>query len=312
MNTFTSFDGTRIAYYDEGTGPVVILLHGYGADALSHYGHFDRSRPLLEKNLALFKEHFGKAPPMPNPPAEGQCGLIHYLLEKGARVIAPDLRGFGASDKPETTAAYANSALARDVAALIHHLHVETAEVLGFSMGAGTAARLLALGIPQVKSAILAGIADYALHGAILEFPKSFPIPDYLPKPLTHRVWAEEGAKVLERGELVPGHLASAHIIMAKATGQNPKVLAAVIRGAVAEGLSREALRKVTVPVLILNGRGDVANQKIEGLLQAIPNSRAGACEGDHYSTPFQPSFHRAAFDFFQEQWRARARRTHP
>jgi hypothetical protein len=27
-----SFDGTRIAYSDEGKGPAVILLHGFGTD----------------------------------------------------------------------------------------------------------------------------------------------------------------------------------------------------------------------------------------------------------------------------------------
>src|SRR5262249_28199618 len=32
MNAFTSFDGTRIAYHDEGTGPAVVLLHGFGTD----------------------------------------------------------------------------------------------------------------------------------------------------------------------------------------------------------------------------------------------------------------------------------------
>jgi pimeloyl-ACP methyl ester carboxylesterase len=65
MNTFTSFDGTQIAYHDEGTGPAVILLHGYGLDALSHYGHFDYSRPVIARNLAMFEEEFGAAPPCP-------------------------------------------------------------------------------------------------------------------------------------------------------------------------------------------------------------------------------------------------------
>lgn len=50
----------------------------------------------------------------------------------------------------------------------------------------------------------------------ILEFPKSFPVPEYVPKPLTARIWAEEGARILE--QVVPGHLASAHTIAAVAT----------------------------------------------------------------------------------------------
>jgi pimeloyl-ACP methyl ester carboxylesterase len=50
--------------------------------------------------------------------------------------------------------------MARDVAALIHHLRLDAVDVIGFSMGAGTAARLLLLHPPQVMSAILAGFGD--------------------------------------------------------------------------------------------------------------------------------------------------------
>lgn len=64
-----------------------------------------------------------------------------------------------------------------------------------------------------MKSAILPGIGDYAIEETSLEFPKSWPVPDHVPRPLTVRVWAEEGARILEQGEIVPGHLASAHLI---------------------------------------------------------------------------------------------------
>jgi pimeloyl-ACP methyl ester carboxylesterase len=304
MKNFASFDGTRIAYHDEGTGPAVVLLHGYGLDALGNYGPFNYSRPMIEKNLALFKQEFGVAPPMPDPPAEGRAGLIARLLERGARVIVPDMRGFGASDKPHETAAYADSAMARDVVALLRHLRVGSAGVVGFSMGALTGAKLLALGTPAITSAVLAGISEYILEGSVLEFPKSFPVPDYLPKPLTNKVWAEEGARILEGGVVVPGHLASAQVVMAKATGLDPKALAAVLRGVIAEGVSGEALKRSKVPVLLINGKSDVANQKLAGLKQVLPHARVGDCEGDHYSTPFQPTFQRAVVEFFEEQWR--------
>jgi hypothetical protein len=84
-------------------------------------------------------------------------------------------------------------------------------------------------------------------------------------------------------------------------------VLAAVIRGAVANTLPAEAFHRIDVPVLILNGKADVANQKITGLLNAIPTARGAECEGDHNSTPYQPIFRQAVVHFFEEQWRARA-----
>jgi pimeloyl-ACP methyl ester carboxylesterase len=216
------------------------------------------------------------------------------------------MRGFGASDKPREKASYQKSAMARGVVALTDHLSLDAVDVIGFSMGAGTAARLLLLRPRQVKSAILSGIGDYIIEDTPMEFPASWPIPDSVPRPITVRVWAEEGARILEQGEIVPGHLGSANLIAAWATGADPKVLAAVIRGAIAPTVPVEGLQRVDVPVLILNGKADAANQKIAGLLQAIPTAGASECEGDHHSTPYQPTFQRAVVRFFEEQWRSR------
>ena len=134
MRAFTSFDGLRIAYHDEGEGPVVILLHGFGVDGLGQFGDFERILPLLEKRQEMFCEVFGGAPPLPNPPPEGRPGVVRALLAAGARVILPDMRGFGASDKPRDQAAYGDSAMARDVVALIEHLRLVAVDVIGFSI----------------------------------------------------------------------------------------------------------------------------------------------------------------------------------
>lgn len=307
MKNFRSFDGATIAYHDEGGGSPVILLHGYGVDALGQFGSFERILPLLEARQKLFIETFGGAPPFPDPPAEGRPGILPPLLAANARVILPDLRGFGASAKSREVAFYSDWAMARDVIALIEHLHLNSADIVGFSMGAGTAARVAILGPPQVKSAILAGIGDYAIEGTILEFPKNWPVPEHLPKPLTHKIWAEEGARVLERNDLVRGNLGSAHVIAARVTGADPSVLAAVIRGAVADQRTTAQLNRIRVPVLILNGKGDVANQKTACLSEEISSASFGECEGDHHSTPYQPSFHQAVVDFLERQWRDRA-----
>jgi pimeloyl-ACP methyl ester carboxylesterase len=82
--------------------------------------------------------------------------------------------------------------------------------------------------------------------------------------------------------------------------------MAAVIRGALMNSLPAEALRRVDIPVLILNGKADAANQKIAGLLKAIPTARAAKCEGDHNSAPWQPTFQQAVVRFFEEQWQLR------
>jgi pimeloyl-ACP methyl ester carboxylesterase len=60
VNTFTSFDGIRIAYHDEGEGPAVILVHGFGVDGLRQFGDFERILPGLEKRQAMFRDAFGR------------------------------------------------------------------------------------------------------------------------------------------------------------------------------------------------------------------------------------------------------------
>jgi hypothetical protein len=72
------------------------------------------------------------------------------------------------------------------------------------------------------------GVGDYVIHETEMDFPKNWPIPDSVPQPITGRVW-EEGAKILEQEEIVPGHLASASLIVAPVCGADPKVFAAVI-----------------------------------------------------------------------------------
>lgn len=82
--------------------------------------------------------------------------------------------------------------------------------------------------------------------------------------------------------------------------------LAAVLRGDGAEQVSPEAQRQVQVPVLVLNGKDDLANQQVARLVSAFPNARSAVCDGDHHSTPWHPSFQQAVASFFVEQWRIR------
>jgi hypothetical protein len=70
--------------------------------------------------------------------------------------------------------------------------------------------------------------------------------------------------------------------------------------------LPAEALQRISIPVLILNGKADAANLKIAGLLKALPTARSGECEGDHSSTPYEPTFQQAVVQFFKHQWRLR------
>jgi pimeloyl-ACP methyl ester carboxylesterase len=95
-------NGVRLHCMVEGEGPLVVLLHGFP-----------------ETSRAWRKQ-------MP-------------ALAKRFRVVAPDLRGFGASDKPKGIAAYRASVVADDIVALIRSFGAERAHVVGHDWGGGVA-----------------------------------------------------------------------------------------------------------------------------------------------------------------------------
>ena len=61
------------------------------------------------------------------------------LAERGFHVVAPDLRGYNLSDKPEGVASYDLDQLAADVAGLADHFGRETCAVAGHDWGAAVA-----------------------------------------------------------------------------------------------------------------------------------------------------------------------------
>ena len=119
-----SFDGTRIAYVVQGSGPAVLLLHGFGADHVLNW-----ARP----------------------------GVIDALTGAGRRVIATDARGHGASDKPHDPDGYGGDAMVRDAKAVLDHLGVEQVDVVGYSMGSMVAARLVPEE-PRTRALVLGGV----------------------------------------------------------------------------------------------------------------------------------------------------------
>ncbi|HJY73060.1 MAG TPA: alpha/beta hydrolase, partial [Streptosporangiaceae bacterium] len=108
----------RIYYEDHGSGPPVVLVHGYGLN-----GHS------WEKQEAA-------------------------LLAAGYRVITYDRRGFGASSRPSI--GYDFDTLASDLDVLLSRLDLREVVLAGFAMGTGEVVRHLAVhGSARVKAAVL-------------------------------------------------------------------------------------------------------------------------------------------------------------
>src|SRR5262244_4680157 len=115
----------EIAYLDEGEGEPIVLIHGFASTK--------------EVNWLL-------------------TGWFATLTKAGRRAIALDNRGHGASTKLYDPADYHSAIMAEDVRALLDHLGVARADVMGYSMGARISA-FLALNHPQrVRSVVFGGL----------------------------------------------------------------------------------------------------------------------------------------------------------
>ena len=77
---------------------------------------------------------------------------IDFLTGKGYRVIAPDLRGFGDSDRPEGVEAYSLINTLADLSMLLDHLEVKDTHVVGHDFGAAAAWGFAAFAPDRTKS----------------------------------------------------------------------------------------------------------------------------------------------------------------
>ena len=124
MSSFQS-DGVRIAYWDEGQGDPILLIHGFASNAGTNWV---------------------------------DPGWVRALVADGRRVIAFDNRGHGQSEKLYDPQAYTAPLMAEDARRLLDHLNIARADVMGYSMGARITA-FLALRHPRrVRSAIFGGL----------------------------------------------------------------------------------------------------------------------------------------------------------
>ncbi|HEU5388488.1 MAG TPA: alpha/beta hydrolase [Streptosporangiaceae bacterium] len=135
MRQETAIDGFRLAYDRTGTGPAVLLLHGWPGDRTD------------------YRE-------------------VVPLVASGADVIVPDLRGFGESDKhpADPAAQYSAAAQARSLVGLIGELALGPVVLAGYDVGSRIAQAIARDRADLVRALVVApplpGIGDRVLTPA--------------------------------------------------------------------------------------------------------------------------------------------------
>src|ERR1700759_3423688 len=118
-------DDVEIAYLDEGEGEPIVLVHGFASS----------------KNVNWVYPTW-----------------VSELRKDGRRVIALDNRGHGDSSKLYDPEEYYLGTMAGDVRALMDHLSIERADIMGYSLGGRMTAYLAQSQPARVRSAIFGGI----------------------------------------------------------------------------------------------------------------------------------------------------------
>jgi pimeloyl-ACP methyl ester carboxylesterase len=210
----------EIAYLDEGEGEPIVLVHGFASS----------------KNVNWVYPTW-----------------VSELKKNGRRVIALDNRGHGDSAKLYDSEDYHIGIMAGDVTALMDHLEIARADVMGYSLGARMTAWLGRHAPERLRSAILGGIGIAMIEGGgpgenvavALEAPSLDDVTD--PVGRTFRAFADQ-------------------------TRSDRLALAACLRGS--RGLmTREDAAGISVPALIAVGTVDEVAGSAQELGNIIPGS---------------------------------------
>jgi pimeloyl-ACP methyl ester carboxylesterase len=241
---FTSIDGVRIHYQEAGDekAPPLILIHGF-----------------ISSNL-VWNEVF-----LP-------------LADAGFHVIAPDLPGYGYSDKPRN-AEYTIAAQARAVLGLMDRLKIEKATIVGASYG-GAVAAMMAIDCPErVKRLVLVGtVSNDEPKKKVLLRLASVPVLGDVATPLflgSRWVLRKRTEQVYRRlGYPLDEHkLAARHHLLATANTHHAMIR--TVRRWHANRIARDA-HLIRQPTMLVWGEEDthIPISDAFKLRDAIPNSR--------------------------------------
>ena len=246
INYLEASDGNRLAWREMGVGRPLLLIHGYISDAVTNWVTY---------------------------------GAAAQLAAGGFRCIMPDLRAHGASDKPHDAESYPPDVLANDQFKLIEALGLAEFDLAGYSLGARTAARMLAQGARPGR-AILSGMGLSGLTNTRHR-------RDYFRHMLRN---------IGQHAKGTPEWMAEAFLMT---TGGDPAALDLVLDSFV--DTPGEVLSQLDLPIGVVCGVDDQDNGSALALAKLLPQGELIPIPGNHMSAVTKPDFGRAFVQYLQK-----------
>jgi pimeloyl-ACP methyl ester carboxylesterase len=249
--------GVRLYWTEAGSGAPVILLHG-----------FPESSRAWRRQL----------------PA---------LAAAGFRAIAPDMRGYGRSDKPRGIQAYAVERLVEDVVGLVRAAGAERVRLVGHDWG-GVVAWYVAMWHPEIVERL---VIINAPHPAIFrrelrkgdQLARSWYVGFFQLPRIPEWAIGRRGFAVLERifrhDPLRPGAYTDDDIRGYKEDAARPGALTAMLNYYRATRFSRPASVPVRAPTLLVWGVHDraLSERNTVGLERWVPDLRIERIDASHW-----------------------------
>lgn len=235
VHRFAGRDGLDLAYREIGEGRPLVLLHGFAATA------------------SQWLEH----------------GPARALVERGYRVILPDLRGHGASARPHDPASYPPDVLTDDGLALIDRLGLDDYDLGGYSLGGRIVLRMLLRGA-RPTHAVVAGQGLAAATNVVSGGTN------------------QRALIALANGDSIePGSPEAEAAHWLTYLGGDPRALLRVLGSLVAtpEG----ELRQIETPTLVAVGDQDYGHASADALAASLPSARFISVPGDHWTALSAP-----------------------
>lgn len=243
IHRWTASDGVELAYREMGDGHPVVLAHGLFSDGPTNWIKF---------------------------------GTAAKLVDAGCRVIMPDLRAHGLSDRPHDPALYFDGVLGRDLAELVTHLGLTDYDLGGFSLGARTTVQAVGEGL-KPRRAVLAGMGLEGLTGWLKRkhfFLEAIDMVDTASRGDSH--WL-----AIQFMKTMKVDLDAAKLLLPTFTDAKPEWLAAFV-----------------MPTLVVCGSEDQDNGSAPKLAKALPNATYAPVPGTHMSSVTKSEFGEALAGF--------------